>query len=111
MTPKSAKAKGRRLAQLIRTKILLRFQEKLGHDDIHVTPAGVGGEDLLMSHAARECFPYSIECKNVEKLKIYESLKQAAQSNRKYPPLLIFTRNRGKVYCVLEFDELLKLMG
>ena len=38
---------------------------------------GAGGEDLIMARAAREKFPYSIECKNVEKLNVWEAYKQA----------------------------------
>ena len=38
---------------------------------------GAGGEDLIMARAAREKFPFSIECKNVEKLNVWEAYEQA----------------------------------
>ena len=36
-------------------------------EDIESRSMGAGGEDLIMARAAREKFPFSIECKNVEK--------------------------------------------
>ena len=66
MKPQSAKAKGRRLQQQFRELLI----EELGihPEDIESRSMGAGGEDLIMARAAREKFPYSIECKNVEKL-------------------------------------------
>ena len=34
---------------------------------------GESGEDIKMARAAREKFPFSIECKNVEKLNVWEA--------------------------------------
>ena len=34
---------------------------------------GAGGEDLIMDRAAREKFPYSIECKNQEKVNVWQA--------------------------------------
>ena len=66
MKPQSAKAKGRRLQQQFRELLI----EELGihPEDIESRSMGAGGEDLIMARATREKFPYSIECKNVEKL-------------------------------------------
>ena len=38
---------------------------------------GDSGEDILLSPAARKLFPFSVECKNQEKLNIWSSLEQA----------------------------------
>ena len=38
---------------------------------------GAGGEDLIMARAARQMFPFSVECKNVEKLNVWEAYEQA----------------------------------
>ena len=75
MKPQSAKAKGRRLQQQFRELLI----EELGihPEDIESRSMGAGGEDLIMARAAREKFPYSIECKNVEKLNVWEAYKQA----------------------------------
>ena len=38
---------------------------------------GAGGEDLIMARDARQKFPFSIECKNQEKLNVYDDYAQA----------------------------------
>ena len=108
MRPQSAKAKGRRLQQQFRELLI----EKLGihPEDIENRSMGAGGEDLIMSRAARDKFPFSIECKNQEKLNVWSSLEQAESNSGKHIPLLIFKRNRTKTYAVLEFDKLLELL-
>ena len=62
MKTSSAKAKGRRLQQQVRTQLIEELD--IHPEDIESRPMGSQGEDLIMSRAAREAFPYSIECKN-----------------------------------------------
>ena len=45
---------------------------------------GAGGEDLIMARAAREKFPYSIECKNQEKVNVWVSYSQAVENCKDY---------------------------
>ena len=82
MKPQSAKAKGRKLQQQFRDLLI----EELGihPEDIESRSMGAGGEDLIMARAAREKFPYSIECKNVEKLNVWEAYKQASENSKNY---------------------------
>ena len=40
---------------------------------------GESGEDIQLSPAARKLIPFAFECKNQEKLNIWESLKQGIQ--------------------------------
>ena len=109
MRTSSAKAKGRRLAVALRDLILTSFRV-LQEDDVRVTPSGVPGEDLLLSPLARQYVPFSIECKNQETTKIWEWMKQAEAEARKYPALLIFTRNRSKTNACMDVDVLLGLL-
>ena len=111
MKPRSAKNKGKRLQNTVRDLILEKFNSKLEPDDVRSITMGESGEDILLSPAARRVFPFSIECKNQEKLNIWSSLEQAEGNSGNHPPLLIFKRNRSKTYAVLEFDELLKLLN
>jgi len=111
MKPRSAKNKGKRLQNTVRDLILEKFNSKLEPDDVRSITMGESGEDILLSPAARRLFPFSIECKNQEKLNIWSSLEQAEGNSGNHPPLLIFKRNRSKTYAVLEFDELLKLLN
>jgi len=110
MKSRSAKAKGRRLQQQVRDLLLERFSPKLEPDDIRSAIMGESGEDLKLSPAARKLIPYSIECKNQEKLSIWDSLKQAEENSGNHTPLLVFKRNRSKTYAVLDFDKLLDLI-
>ena len=109
MKTRSAKNKGKRLQNDVRDLILETFQE-LEPDDVRSTTMGDSGEDVLLSPAARKKFPFSVECKNQEKINIWESLKQAETNSKDHTPLLIFKRNRTKTYAVLEFDKLLELL-
>ena len=110
MKPRSAKNKGKRLQNKIRDLILEKF-DTLEPDDVRSITMGDSGEDILLSPAARRLFPFSVECKNQEKLNIWSSLEQAETNSGKHVPLLIFKRNRTKTYAVLEFDKLLELLN
>jgi hypothetical protein len=72
---------------------------------------GAGGEDIQLSTKARQLFPYSVECKNVEKLNVWDAYAQAAQNttDSSVEPLLIFKRSRSDVMVMLRFEHFLKL--
>lgn len=106
MRPQSAKAKGRRLQQETRDRLLATFPS-LEPADVRSTSMGASGEDLLLSPAARRLIPFSIECKNQEALNIWKALEQAV---REHPPLLVFKRNGSEVYAALPFDSFLALL-
>ena len=107
MRPQSAKAKGRRLQQQFRELLI----EELGihPEDIESRSMGAGGEDLIMARAAREKFPYSIECKNVEKLNVWEAYKQASENSKDYEPLVVMKKNNHKTLVVLNAESFVKL--
>ena len=110
MKTSSAKAKGRRLQQKVRDLLLETFTE-LEPDDIRSTSMGVSGEDLQLSPAARKLIPFAIECKNQEKLNIWDSLKQAEENSGDYDPVLIFKRNRSKTYAVINIEKFIELIN
>ena len=110
MKPRSAKNKGKRLQNKIRDLILEKF-DSLEPDDVRSITTGDSGEDILLSPAARKQFPFSVECKNQEKLNIWGALEQAEDNSGNHTPLVIFKRNRSKTYAVLEFDRLLELLN
>ena len=64
MKTQSAKAKGRKLQQWVRDQIIEQLE--VHPEDIESRSMGAGGEDLIMARAARQKFPFSVECKNVE---------------------------------------------
>ena len=110
MKPRSAKNKGKRLQNKIRDLILEKF-DSLEKADVRSITMGDSGEDILLSPAARRLIPFSVECKNQEKLNIWGALEQAEENSGNHAPLVIFKRNRTKTYAVLEFDKLLELLN
>ena len=110
MKPRSAKNKGKRLQNTVRDLILEKFNSKLEPDDVRSITMGDSGEDILLSPTARRLFPFSVECKNQEKLNIWSALEQAEENSGDHSPLVIFKRNRSKTYAILEFEELLQLL-
>ena len=111
MKARSAKNKGKRLQNKVRDLILEKFNKQLEPDDVRSITMGDSGEDILLSPAARRLFPFSVECKNQEKLNIWSALEQAEDNSNNHIPLVVFKRNRTKTYAVLEFDSLLKLLN
>ena len=110
MKTRSAKNKGKRLQNKVRD-ILLETFDTLEPDDIRSAVMGDSGEDIQLSPAARKLIPYSIECKNQEKLNIWSALEQAEDNSIDSTPVLIFKRNRSKTYAVLEIEEFIKLIS
>lgn len=109
MRPSSAKAKGRRLQDHVRKRVLETFTQ-LEEDDVKTAIMGESGEDVHLSPAARKLFPFSVECKNQESLNIWRALDQAMENAEKGTPLVVFKRNHSKVYVALEFEHLLTLL-
>ena len=109
MKPRSAKNKGKRLQNKVRDLILEKFNQ-LEQDDVRSITMGDSGEDILLSPAARRLFPFSVECKNQEKLNIWSSLEQAENNCEGLTPLLIFKRNKSKIYATVEITDFLDLL-
>tara|TARA_R100000664_G_C2756408_1_gene144282 strand:- start:3152 stop:3514 length:363 start_codon:yes stop_codon:yes gene_type:complete len=109
MKASSSKAKGRRLQNFVRDKLLSCFPF-LEQDDIKAAIMGESGEDIKLSPAARKVIPYSFECKNQERLNLWSSLEQAESNADDRIPVLIFKRNRSKTYVAIEVDSFLNLI-
>lgn len=102
MKTQSAKAKGRRLQQWVRDQLIEKLD--VHPEDVESRSMGAGGEDLIMARAAREKFPYSIECKNQEKLNIWESYSQAVENSKNYEPVVVIKRNNHKALVVVDAE-------
>ena len=105
MKTSSAKAKGRKLQQWVRDKLIYHFE--FDEDDIKSTSMGAGGEDVQMSPEARQYFRYSIECKNTERVNVWKSYEQAESNAKNGEPLLIIKRNGHKPLAVLDAEHLM----
>ena len=110
MKTRSAKNKGKRLQNRVRDLLLETFSD-LEPDDIRSAIMGETGEDIKLSPAARRLIPYSFECKNQEKINIWDSLQQAEENCGVYDPVLIFKRNRSKTYAVINIEKFIELIN
>ena len=113
-TVASRKAKGRNLQNLVRDSIRALLKPyNVVDDDVRSTPMGVTGADIQLSPLAALHFPYNVECKNVEKLNIWDAYSQATSPSRgadsAREPLLVIKRNRSPVLAVINFDHFLEL--
>ena len=107
MKTSSAKAKGRRFQQWVRDQLIESLE--IHPEDIESRSMGAGGEDLIMARAAREKFPYSIECKNQEAVNVWKSYEQARENCGGYEPVLFIKRNNTKALAVVDADFFIKL--
>ena len=107
MKTQSAKAKGRRLQQWVRD--LLIEELEIHPEDVESRSMGAGGEDLIMARAAREKFPYSIECKYQEKVNIWESYSQAVENSKDYEPIVVVKRNKHKPLVLVDAEYFIGL--
>jgi len=106
MKAQSAKAKGRKLQQWVRNKLIDLLD--VHPEDIESRSMGAGGEDLIMARAAREKFPYSIECKNVEKLNVWDAYEQAKANCGNYEPLVVMKKNNKQPLVVIDAEYFIK---
>lgn len=109
-TPASRKAKGRRFQQAVRQDLIDRLDIHEG--DILSTAMGQAGCDLYLSPAARDRFPYGVECKHQEAIALPAWWKQCESNASKVGliPLLVFKRNREEPLAVLRWSDLLALL-
>ena len=107
MNTSSAKAKGRRLQKWVREQLIEKLE--IHEEDIESRSMGAGGEDLIMARAARKKFPYSIECKNQEKLNIWEAHKQACENAGHYEPIVVIKRNNQKPLVLIDAEYFVRL--
>ena len=107
MKTQSAKAKGRKLQQWMRNLLIEKLE--VHPEDIESRSMGAGGEDLIMARAAREKFPMSIECKNKEKVNVWEAYKQAEDNSGNYEPVVVIKRNKVKPLVVVDAEYFVSL--
>lgn len=107
MKTQSAKGKGRRLQQWVR-EMLIEILD-VHPEDLESRSMGAGGEDLIMARAARKKFPRSIECKNVERLNVWDAYEQACANAGDYEPIVVIKKNRKNPLVVVDAQYFIKL--
>ena len=108
MKTQSAKAKGRKLQQWARNKLLEKFSH-LEPDDIKSTGMGQGGEDVQLSPMARKSIPFSIECKSRKSIAVYSYMDQAKENcGEKCEPLVIIKADRKAPLVIVDAEFFIK---
>ena len=107
MKTSSAKAKGRNLQKWVVSQLV----EHLGAnpEDIESRPMGSSGEDVIMGVQTRELFPYSIECKNQEKVNVWQAYAQAIDNSGDYEPVCFIKRNNHKPLVIVDAEYFVEL--
>jgi hypothetical protein len=85
--------------------------EHLGADeeDLESRPMGSSGEDIIMGKQTRQIFPYSVECKNQEKVNIWSAMEQAESNCKSYEPLVVIKKNGKKPLAVIDAEYFVEL--
>lgn len=109
MTPQSSKAKGRKFQQEIRDLVIQTTGSR--PDDVLSRGMGQNGTDIYLASPVRYLFPFAVECKNTERLSIWEAIKQTEGNAAKEGliPMLAFRRNRHRAYIAIPADDFFKL--
>ena len=108
MKTQSAKAKGRNLQKWVVNKLIETFD--IHPEDIKSCSMGAGGEEVVMARAARERFPFSVECKNVEKLNVWDAYEQAKANSNGYEPIVVMKKNHKKPLVVLDAEHFIEMV-
>ena len=112
MKTSSAKAKGRKLQDWVKNKLIEYLDEDHTHElDKEITTAimGENGADVKLSSMCEHLFPFSIECKNQEKINIWESYKQADENSKDYEPVVVLKRNNHKPLVLVDATYFVEL--
>ena len=71
---------------------------------------GAAGEDVMLSPYARASFPYSIECKNQERMNIWSAWHQANENKGMYEPLVVIKKNGVRPLVLLDAENFLDMI-
>ena len=107
MKTSSAKAKGRNLQTWVVQKLIEHLH--LDEEDLESRPMGSSGEDIIMGKQSRQVFPYSVECKNQEKVNVWSAYEQAEANCKGYEPLVVIKKNRKKPLVVIDAEYFVRL--
>ena len=110
MSPRSRKAKGRRLQDWVKEQLYKRFP-LLQDGDIRGAIMGETGADVKFSPEAAKHIPLKIECKYQEIYKgIYNTYEQASNHEGSGQPIIFIKMNRKKPLVILDALYLLDII-
>lgn len=106
MKTSSAKNKGRRLQQWVVSKLVEILN--LSRFDTVSRPMGSGGEDIIMPRN-RGGFPYSVECKNQERINVWDAYGQAYKNSGPFEPIVVIKKNHQKPLVLVDAEFFIHL--
>lgn len=110
ISPQSAKAKGRKLQQYCRDKIIESLKEyNVEPGDVKSTSMGAGGVDVQLSPFAKQFLPIAVECKSHKSMAIYKLYEQAEDYKHEGEPVLFIKANHKRPLAVIDLDYYFKL--
>jgi len=102
------KQKARKLQQTVRD-LILKYSPSLEPDDVVSRSMGAGGEDIMLSPAARKQYPISIECKSRASYAFYKDYDQAVvNAPEGSEPVLICKSNHRKPVVIVDAEWFFK---
>lgn len=107
ITISSGKAKGRRLQQWVRDKLIEHFVTlgKQGDaDDFASTTMGESGADIRLSPRGKELCPFSIECKSKKAHSVYRYYEQAQGHYPNLQPLVFIKQDRSRPLVIMDAE-------
>ena len=113
ITISSRKAKGRRLQQWVAQKISEITGIKYGKDEMIASrEMGQNGVDIRLVEKAKILFPFSVECKNTEKLNVWKAIDQARDNQMENTDwLVVAKRNREKPIVIIDAERFFSLLS
>jgi len=111
-TVASRKQKGRSLQNFVRDLMRSLSIMSLQPGDIESRPMGSQGTDIILSPAALERWPLSIECKNQERVNLWASWEQANDNQIEGTiPVLVIKKNREKPVVVVDAETFFHMVA
>ena len=110
MKKQSAASKGRRLQNIIRSKILKTFKH-LRKSDLRIARIGETGADVKLSRVAAKFFPYSVECKSQQKMKLVYQYYAQAVKHSKNQPVLFIKMNKRPILTIIDVNHFFNLVS
>ena len=105
----SRRRKGKRLQNLVRSKILDTF-DILRPTDVSVAKTGENGCDVKLSKIAKRILPYQIECKYQERLATLHRWFNQSRKHGRLEPILVVKMNDKKPLLVMDLDHFFEIV-
>lgn len=104
-TVRSRKNKGVKLQNWVRDKLIELSDGRLEDDDIRRAIMGEKGVDVKICNPHKHhMFPFAVECKNQERVNVWDSFNQAESNCGNSIPLLVLKRNRSKPLVMMDAE-------